>query len=67
MFLKLPTSAQSAISANQITNLDIVGSTIYIQTSANTFTEKYKYDGDKFTVASPSVSLLDKYDIDFYN
>ena len=67
VFLKLPTSAQSAISANEITNLDIVGSTIYIQTSANTFTEKYNYDGDRFTVAMPSVSLLDKSDIDFYN
>ena len=67
VFLKLPTSAQNAISANEITNLDVIGSTIYIQTSANTFTEKYNYDGDKFTVARPSVSLLDRYDIDFYN
>jgi len=27
----------------------------------------YNYDGDKFTVARPSVSHLDRYDIDFYN
>jgi len=68
LFLKLPTSAQSAISANEITNLDIVGSTIYIQTSANTFVEKYEYDGDRFTIASPSVAIVDRYDvIDFFN
>jgi len=68
LFLKLPTSAQSAISANEITNLDIIGSTIYIQTSANTFVEKYDYDGDKFTIARPSVSIIDRNDvIDFFN
>jgi hypothetical protein len=68
VFLKLPTSAQSAISAHEITNLDVIGSTIYFQTSASTFTEKYKYDGNSFTIDTPSVSLIDRYDIiEFYN
>lgn len=58
VFTKLPTAAQSAISANEVINFDIVGNTIYIQTSANTFTESYDYDGENFTLSVASKSII---------
>ena len=58
VFGKLSTAAQSAISANEIVNFDIIGNTIFIQTSANTFTESYTYDGESFEVSVPSNSII---------
>jgi len=58
VFTKLPTAAQSAISANEVTNFDIVGNTFYIQTSANTFTESYSYDGEDFALSVASKSII---------
>lgn len=60
VFLKLPDSAQSAISA-EVTNFDIIGDTIFIQTlSGATFTERFNYDGDVFSFTAPSISLVNK-------
>ena len=58
VFGKLSTAAQSAISANEVVNFDIIGNTIFIQTSANTFTESYTYDGENFEVSVPSNSII---------
>ena len=55
---KQNSSLKEAISTNQITNFDIVGNTIYFQTSSDTFTESYSYDGSTFEVALPSNSLI---------
>lgn len=58
VFTKLPTAAQSAISANEVINFDVVGNTFYIQTSANTFTESYEYDGENFILSVASNSII---------
>ena len=55
---KQSTSLKNAISSNEVVSFDIIGNTIYIQTSADTFTESYNYDGDSFTLALPSNSLI---------
>ena len=55
---KIPTTYLSAVSANEIVNLDIVGSTIVIQTSAATFTEYYSYDGNTFSIQKPARALI---------
>jgi len=58
VFTKLPQTVQDDISANNIVNFDVVGNTLYVQTSANTFTESYDYDGEKFILSVPSISLI---------
>jgi hypothetical protein len=60
VFAKLPTAAQSGISADEILNMDIIGNTIFIQLSSSTFTEKYNYDETGFTIAAPSISIINK-------
>ena len=39
-------------------SFDVIGNTIFIQTSADTFTESYNYDGTDFTLSLPSNSLI---------
>tara|TARA_S200002703_G_scaffold111525_1_gene97149 strand:- start:6785 stop:8941 length:2157 start_codon:yes stop_codon:yes gene_type:complete len=58
VFSKISATAKNAISSNEVVNFDIIGNTMYIQTSANTFTESYTYDGSTFKVALPSNSII---------
>lgn len=55
---KLSTTVKDAISSNEVVNFDIIGNTLYIQTSANTFTESYTYDGTEFKLSLPSNSII---------
>jgi len=55
---KLSTTVKNAISSNEVVNFDVIGNTLYIQTSANTFTESYTYDGTEFKLSLPSNSII---------
>ena len=56
--LKIPDTHLSAVSANKITGLDIVGSTIFIQTVSATYTEKYTYEDGVFSIEKPARALI---------
>lgn len=58
VFTKLPVDLQNSIKNNEITTFDIVGNTLFIQTSAYTFTESYTYDGTNFKLSVASNSLI---------
>ena len=55
---KQSTSLKNSISSNEVVSFDVIGNTIFIQTSADTFTESYNYDGTDFTLSLPSNSLI---------
>lgn len=58
LFTKLSSDDINAISSNQIINFDVIGNTLFIQTSSYTFTESYEYNGGEFILSTPSNSLL---------
>ena len=52
------TTKTNILTSSNITDFDIIDSTIYVQTSAETLTELYTFEDGEFKIGASSKSLL---------